>query len=87
MLILILPDIVEIVFNLVFQYLDIHLYIKFSDMKLSRASPEDKINICRKYFFAGIPLLPWVWVVNVLWFWTEATKTDHIPEVSFFETL
>ncbi|KAL5269981.1 hypothetical protein ACHWQZ_G003453 [Mnemiopsis leidyi] len=50
-------------------------------MNLRRASPEEKINVCRKYFLAGLPLLPWVWIVNVLWFWREATKPDHIPEV------
>ena len=50
-------------------------------MNLKRATPEEKINIARKYFFAGLPLLPWVWIVNIVWFWGEATKRDHIPQV------
>ena len=52
-------------------------------MNLRRVSPEEKVNICRKYFLAGIPLLPWVWIINVLWFWREATKVDHIPQVYY----
>ena len=59
-----------------------HSSVSLLGMNLRRASPEEKINICRKYFLAGLPLLPWVWIVNVLWFWREATKPDHIPEVS-----
>lgn len=51
-------------------------------MNLKKASAEDKVNVCRKYFIAGIPLLPWVWLVNVAWFWREAAKPDHIPQVS-----
>lgn len=50
-------------------------------MNLKKASAEDKVNVCRKYFIAGIPLLPWVWLVNVAWFWREAVKPDHNPQV------
>jgi len=56
-------------------------------MNLRRVSPEEKVNICRKYFLAGIPLLPWVWIINVLWFWREATKVDHIPQVRRYTIL
>ena len=50
-------------------------------MNLERQPPEEKINVCRKYFLAGLPLLPWIWIINVLWFWKYAFKSGYIPQV------
>ena len=50
-------------------------------MNLQKASPEEKVNICRKYFLTGLAFLPWVWIINIAWFWKEALKNDHIPAI------
>ncbi|XP_050161880.1 gamma-secretase subunit PEN-2 [Myiozetetes cayanensis] len=41
-------------------------------MNLDRVSNEEKLELCRKYFRGGFLLLPFLWVVNVLWFFREA---------------
>ncbi|XP_051632228.1 gamma-secretase subunit PEN-2 [Manacus candei] len=41
-------------------------------MNLDRVSNEEKLELCRKYFRGGFLLLPFLWVVNVVWFFREA---------------
>ncbi|XP_054660937.1 gamma-secretase subunit PEN-2 isoform X1 [Grus americana] len=41
-------------------------------MNLERVSNEDKLELCRKYYLGGFALLPFLWLVNVLWFFREA---------------
>ncbi|XP_072472488.1 gamma-secretase subunit PEN-2 [Notamacropus eugenii] len=41
-------------------------------MNLERVSNEEKLNLCRKYYLGGFALLPFLWLVNVLWFFREA---------------
>lgn len=43
-------------------------------MNLERVSPEEKLQICRKYFIIGAFALPLVWLINVVWFLREALK-------------
>jgi len=41
-------------------------------MDLERLSNEDKLALCKKYFFMGFALLPFMWAVNAVWFLREA---------------
>jgi len=41
-------------------------------MDLGRMSNEDKLDLCRKYFFGGFAVLPFLWFVNAVWFFREA---------------
>ncbi|XP_062368359.1 gamma-secretase subunit PEN-2 isoform X2 [Cinclus cinclus] len=41
-------------------------------MNLERVSNEEKLELCRKYYLGGFLLLPFLWLVNVLWFSREA---------------
>ncbi|XP_063167753.1 gamma-secretase subunit PEN-2 [Candoia aspera] len=41
-------------------------------MNLERVSNEEKLNLCRKYYLGGFALLPFLWLVNVFWFFREA---------------
>ncbi|NXH16103.1 PEN2 secretase, partial [Bucco capensis] len=41
-------------------------------MNLERVSNEAKLELCRKYYLGGFALLPFLWLVNVLWFFREA---------------
>ncbi|EFN82028.1 gamma-secretase subunit pen-2 isoform X2 [Harpegnathos saltator] len=41
-------------------------------MDLSKVPNERKLYLCRWYFRAGFALLPFLWAVNVIWFWKEA---------------
>ncbi|XP_064900080.1 gamma-secretase subunit PEN-2 [Patagioenas fasciata] len=41
-------------------------------MNLGRVSNEEKLELCRKYYRGGFALLPFLWLVNVLWFFREA---------------
>ena len=43
-------------------------------MNLDKVSEEDKVTICRKYFWGGFFLLPALWVVNCIWFSRETIK-------------
>lgn len=48
-------------------------------MNLNKVSPEEKLQICRKYFIIGSFFLPIAWLVNVVWFFREAffNKDSH----------
>ncbi|XP_068855913.1 gamma-secretase subunit PEN-2 [Aphelocoma coerulescens] len=41
-------------------------------MNLERVSNEEKLQLCRKYYLGGFVLLPFLWLVNVLWFFRAA---------------
>ncbi|CAI9589670.1 unnamed protein product [Staurois parvus] len=41
-------------------------------MNLERVPNEEKLQLCRKYYLGGFALLPFLWLVNVLWFFKEA---------------
>ena len=43
-------------------------------MNLNKVSPDEKLNVCRKYFIVGAFALPLVWLVNVIWFTREAFR-------------
>ena len=51
------------------------------DLSSPKVTPEDKVNLCRKYFFLGFALLPFLWGVNAVWFLREAFfKRPEYPE-------
>ena len=51
-------------------------------MDLSKASEEEKLRICRKYFIGGFFLLPFFWLVNSMWFFREAfMKKNPNPKI------
>lgn len=41
-------------------------------MDLKKVPDEEKVNLCRKYFLGGFALLPFLWFINVVWFFREA---------------
>jgi len=41
-------------------------------MDLRRMKDEDKLTLCRKYYLGGFALLPFLWIVNSVWFFKEA---------------
>ena len=50
-------------------------------MKLDRIPDEEKTKICRKYFIAGFFLLPFVWLINLIWFSREALKKNGSADI------
>ncbi|XP_039483045.1 gamma-secretase subunit pen-2 [Drosophila santomea] len=51
-------------------------------MDISKAPNPRKLELCRKYFFAGFAFLPFVWAINVCWFFTEAFYKPPFSEQS-----
>uniref|UniRef100_A0A8C2IDU4 Gamma-secretase subunit PEN-2 n=4 Tax=Cyprinus carpio TaxID=7962 RepID=A0A8C2IDU4_CYPCA len=43
-----------------------------STMNLERMPNEEKLSLCRRYYLGGFAFLPFLWLVNVLWFFKEA---------------
>ncbi|EUB59824.1 Gamma-secretase subunit pen-2 [Echinococcus granulosus] len=41
-------------------------------MENDRRETCDRLRICKIYFFAGIAFLPFLWLVNVVWFFRDA---------------
>ncbi|KAL7832200.1 hypothetical protein AOLI_G00297480 [Acnodon oligacanthus] len=41
-------------------------------MNLERIPNEEKLSLCRKYYLGGFAFLPFLWLVNVVWFFKEA---------------
>lgn len=49
-------------------------------MDLKKLSNEDKLNLCKKYFFGGLAFLPFLWFVNIIWFFREAFIREPFEE-------
>ncbi|KAF0045285.1 hypothetical protein F2P81_001814 [Scophthalmus maximus] len=56
-------------------------------MNLERLPNEEKLCLCRKYYLAGFALLPFLWLVNVVWFFREAFVKPAYTEQSQIKTL
>uniref|UniRef100_A0A452F5K3 Gamma-secretase subunit PEN-2 n=1 Tax=Capra hircus TaxID=9925 RepID=A0A452F5K3_CAPHI len=51
-------------------------------MNLERVSNEEKLNLCRKYYLGGFAFLPFLWLVNIFWFFREAFIVPAYTEQS-----
>ncbi|XP_075393013.1 gamma-secretase subunit PEN-2 isoform X1 [Tenrec ecaudatus] len=51
-------------------------------MNLDRVSNEEKLNLCRKYYLGGFAFLPFLWLVNIFWFFREAFLAPPYTEQS-----
>lgn len=45
-------------------------------MNLNKVKEEERIVICRKYFVGGFFFLPFLWLVNSIWFFKAAFKKN-----------
>ncbi|XP_053206995.1 gamma-secretase subunit pen-2-like [Panonychus citri] len=41
-------------------------------MDIRRMKDDEKLIICRKYFYGGFVFLPLLWLMNAVWFFQEA---------------
>uniref|UniRef100_A0AAV2MDE9 Gamma-secretase subunit PEN-2 n=1 Tax=Knipowitschia caucasica TaxID=637954 RepID=A0AAV2MDE9_KNICA len=57
-----------------------------STMNLERVPNEEKLNLCRKYYLGGFALLPFLWLVNVIWFFREAFLKPSYSEQTQIKT-
>ncbi|XP_065827249.1 gamma-secretase subunit PEN-2-like [Oscarella lobularis] len=46
-------------------------------MDISRASRDEKLQICRKYYRWGFFCLPFIWLVNFVWFFKDAFRKSN----------
>uniref|UniRef100_A0A915DMP5 Gamma-secretase subunit PEN-2 n=1 Tax=Ditylenchus dipsaci TaxID=166011 RepID=A0A915DMP5_9BILA len=49
-------------------------------VNLQKTSNEDKLKLCKHYFYIGIALLPLVWLANVVWFYKYAYCKEEFAE-------
>ncbi|XP_017836631.1 gamma-secretase subunit pen-2 [Drosophila busckii] len=49
-------------------------------MDISKATNPRKLQLCRTYFMTGFAFLPFVWAINVCWFFEEAFRKPTYPE-------
>uniref|UniRef100_A0A914Z6L8 Gamma-secretase subunit PEN-2 n=1 Tax=Panagrolaimus superbus TaxID=310955 RepID=A0A914Z6L8_9BILA len=49
-------------------------------MNLERIRDTEKLDLCRKYFYIGCFCLPFVWLVNFVWFFKHAYKRPHFAQ-------
>ena len=50
------------------------------DLSNPKVTNQDKLDLCRKYFFIGFAFLPFLWAVNAVWFAKEAFNRPPYPE-------
>lgn len=43
-------------------------------MNMRKMSEEDRLNVCRKYAYGSLLALPWLGLVNLVWFWRVANE-------------
>ncbi|UJR09012.1 hypothetical protein I4U23_013261 [Adineta vaga] len=49
-------------------------------VSLEKKSPEERLNICRKYYLGGFAFLPLLWLINAIWFYKQAFKVEPFPQ-------
>ncbi|XP_037072418.1 gamma-secretase subunit pen-2-like [Pollicipes pollicipes] len=49
-------------------------------MNLAKVSNAEKLGICKKYFYGGFFFLPFLWMVNAIWFYVWAFRRPRFPE-------
>ncbi|CAD5212352.1 unnamed protein product [Bursaphelenchus xylophilus] len=58
---------------------------------LAKLNLDERLDLCRKYFFIGLLALPFVWLANVLWFgptiWNKKIAEMEVPEKSMIKYL
>ena len=48
-------------------------------VSLEKKTPDERLNICRKYYLAGFACLPLLWLINAIWFYKQAFKVEPYP--------
>jgi len=49
-------------------------------MDLRKVSDEDKLTLCKKYYYGGFALLPFLWLINGVWFFKHAFMRTSFPQ-------
>jgi len=49
-------------------------------VSLAKKTPEERLNICRKYYLGGFACLPLLWFINAIWFYKQAFKVEPFPQ-------
>jgi len=49
-------------------------------VSLEKKTPDERLNICRKYYLAGFACLPLLWLINAIWFYKQAFKVEPYPQ-------
>ena len=44
------------------------------DLQSTKVTPEQKVDLCKTYFYLGFLFLPFVWGINAVWFYREGFK-------------
>ena len=58
------------------------------NLESSKVTNEEKVELCKKYFYLGWLVLPFVWGINAVWFYKEAFIKPEFPgQVRFFKPL
>jgi hypothetical protein len=53
---------------------------KIKMVSLAKKTPEERLNICRKYYLGGFACLPLLWLINAIWFYKQAFKVEPYPQ-------
>ena len=57
------------------------------NMDSAKVTSEEKVDLCKKYFYVGCLFLPFVWGVNAVWFYKEAFLKPQFPGQSTIKKL
>lgn len=49
-------------------------------MNLNNLSDKERLRICRIYYLAGFLFLPFLWIVNFVWFFRQVFMRKAYPE-------
>ena len=50
------------------------------DLNSPKVTNADKLDMCKKYFYMGFAFLPFLWLINAVWFFGEAFWKPPYPE-------
>jgi len=53
----------------------------------AKVTSEEKVDLCKKYFYVGCLFLPFIWGVNAVWFYKEAFIKPQFPGQSTIRKL
>lgn len=51
------------------------------DLSSAKVSDDEKLGLCRRYFYLGFAFLPFLWAINAVWFFQEAfVRKPEFPQ-------
>ena len=62
----------------------VELFVVAMDLSSPKVGSDEKLALCKKYFYIGFAFLPLLWAVNAVWFVNRAYSVSKLSVLVIF---